>query len=91
MPASMPPFPGQVRGPCPSPQNRKTRWLALADLRKQRSALAAPLCSAHRSPASTTFFFLPPQCTFDAARMGRYSEPLLNGCSQFRGPNGRIA
>jgi hypothetical protein len=36
-------------------------------------------------------FFLPRQCAFDAARMGRDSEPLLNGCGQFYGPNGRIA
>ena len=91
MRASMPPFPGQVRGPCPSPQNRKTRWLAVANLRKQRSALAALMCSPRRSPASTTFFFLPRQRTFDAARMGCYSEPLLNGRGQFHRPNGPIA
>src|SRR5258708_39140478 len=91
MHASMPPFPVQERGPCPSPQNSKSQRLALEVLRKQRSALAAPRCSARRSPDSAPFFFLAAQRAFYAARVGRYGEPLLNGSDQSRRADGRVA
>lgn len=82
MHASMPPFPVQERGPCPSPQNSIHLWLAAGDLRKQISAFAAPRHAARRPLDSATFFFLPAQCALYAARMGRYSEALLDGSGQ---------
>jgi len=82
MPASMPPFPGQEKWPCPSRQQSNTVRLAAADLRRRRSVFPALLACAHHQLYSATFFFLPPECAFDTPWMCTYSKPFLDGRGQ---------
>ena len=84
MRASMPPFPDQERGPCPTPRTRALCGLLPQILvsRDQRFRLRDALCAVRSD--SATFFFLPTQCALDAARMGRYGEALLNGSGQIQ-------
>jgi hypothetical protein len=91
MPASMPPFPGEEKWPCPNRQKSNTLRLVAVDLRRRSSVLPALLSCVRQRRDSARFFFLSSQCALDTPWMSIYSEPFLYSSSQVQRTQRRIA